>query len=447
MKIIGIEKIHNQETKHEIEKMVNAAKELYGTDEFAVVPNPAGIYPHFDIYPLAVTTKKSLNHISAVLTDMDGTTTTTEELCLHSQEFMIQKITSENGSPKIKQLDKEKDYPHIIGNSTTKHVEYLIKTYGNSIIPTSLIKEFVFAALWTLIYSQDAGRKADVTNNLKILAIEKDLVSKVAEIKNNKPNNDMLISEAEKFVNAHTIKEPADFGLIVRLAIDVYYQRYHEILLQMLDGKGEQLSQELTHGKKLIEPMPGIALFLTLIKGWLGKEAANLQNELTPYSNNELEKLGLFFEKHPVKIGLVTSSIYFEANIVLTEVCNVIRKQINNWNISDTKKKFLVEQFSDYNNVYDAVVTATDSHEIRLKPHRDLYSIALYKLGIPNNEFENALGFEDSESGSIAIRAAGVARSVGVPFVATKGHNLKAAFEIMPGGIPEIISKNLYLDL
>ena len=51
-----------------------------GVSEFAIVENPSHIYRPFDIYPMAprITTPRS--RLTAIVKDMDGTTTTTEEL-------------------------------------------------------------------------------------------------------------------------------------------------------------------------------------------------------------------------------------------------------------------------------------------------------------------------------------------------------------------------------
>lgn len=62
-------------------------------------------------------------------------------------------------------------------------------------------------------------------------------------------------------------------------------------------------------------------------------------------------------------------------------------------------------------------------------------------MGIPVSEFPNALGFEDSESGLLAIRASGIGRALGIPFEATKGHNLHAASTVLHGGLIELITK------
>ncbi len=436
MKILGLEKIKNLELQNHIEQLCAKAIELnvYNTDVFSVIPNPSGIHPAFDIYPLAKTPTTSIPAISAILTDMDGTTTTTEVLCLHAQEYMIQQITSSNGVPAVPLLSPEKDYPHIIGNSTTKHIEYLLATYGEFINETSLLKNYVYAALWTLIYSPDAGRKSDVSQTLRFLGLEKAVV--VAA--NAFSQQQELMDYATKLYSSlpSLSLTTSETSIRVRMAIDIYYQRYHGILKEISEGKSDALAKQLTGGRRLIEPMKGIALFLSVLKGALGEELGNV----LPANDPAILAMSNYFVTNPAKIALVTSSIYYEADIVLAEVFKVLQQEVAGWNISKLRKKTIIELFNDYHNVYDAIVTATDSHEIRLKPHRDLYSIGLYKLGIPTHEFPNALGFEDSESGLMAIRAAGVGRAIGIPFEATKGHNLQAASTILTGGLLDILT-------
>src|SRR6056297_2186399 len=101
--------------------------QLFGED-YARIRNPEGVFPAEDIIPMA---KKltSVNDVQAVVCDMDGTTTTTENLCIHSLEFMIRKISGKMESSEWAGLNSDRDYPNIIGNSTTRHVEYLIETY------------------------------------------------------------------------------------------------------------------------------------------------------------------------------------------------------------------------------------------------------------------------------------------------------------------------------
>ena len=208
--------------------------------------------------------------------------------------------------------------------------------------------------------------------------------------------------------------------------------------------------------------MSGVAVFLTLVKGWLGEDLELFYEEMKSYllSHPQLryteEKLiqyktrlgwlGKYFKTNPAKIAIVTSSIEYEANIVLREVFDIIRKEIMRWPISKERKKWLIGKFGSYNNIYDVVITASDSSEIRLKPHRDLYSIALHQLGIAKEKFCNVIGLEDSESGTISIRAAGIGLCVALPFAGTQRHNLSAASFILQGGLPEaILVHNLFL--
>lgn len=61
-------------------------------EDFALIENPGYVFPGFEIVPLAKKSKSVENIIAAVM-DMDGTTTTTEVLCIHSLEYMIRQIT------------------------------------------------------------------------------------------------------------------------------------------------------------------------------------------------------------------------------------------------------------------------------------------------------------------------------------------------------------------
>lgn len=434
--------------------------------DFAVIHNPDYIYPPVELYPLApkVTTRRE--NLSAVVMDMDGTTTTTEELCLHSLEYMVRQISNRPQKTDWRGLDHIIDYPHIIGNSTTKHVEFLISRYSNFIKRDSFRDAYFFAALWTLITSHDENRKKEVRNNLINLGC-KDMLED--------PKLTAYIEKGAFDRSAHAITgyfisrygagfRTESYSATVRAAIDIYYQRYHEILELIKNGKGSQLAGELldSPGKHLIEPMPGVGIFLALVKGWLGEDIkylfgdlvaglkTKLSNQYTPVDtdvvSNKLFHLSRKFEESPLKVGIVTSSILYEADIVMKEVFAVLKEQVDGWKIPADRKAFLKEKFSDYRNVYDTFVTASDSSEIRLKPHRDLYSIALYQLGIPKSKFHEVAGFEDSESGTISIRAAGIGLCVAVPFAKTSGHDLSAASYVLNGGLPEcLLVHNLFL--
>lgn len=431
-------------------------------EEFAVIKNPSYIYPPFEIYPLAPKQRNPLNRILGIVMDMDGTTTTTEALCIHSLEFMMRKITDRMSRLKWQGLNRLKDYPHIIGNSTTKHIEYLIKSYGKLIKSNALRRSYLEACLWFFIHGKDPSRLAEVINNLQNLGLKELLndphLEKMRRLKSKQKTIPATVRKY--FMDKYSAMIKADnFSQMVRMAIDIYYQRYHEILTKIEDGAGEQLSQELLgeSNRHLIKPMPGIGIFLALIKGLLGEELTAFASILLPHLQkidpifvsrldreivkNQLYRLGCFFQNHPAKVAVVTSSIFYEAHIVLSEVFRILYSEVNHWPLSEKRKKIVRQHFSNYQSFYDVFITASDSSEIRLKPHRDLYSIALHRLGIPPSKFKQVIGFEDSESGTIAIRAAGIGRCIAVPFSETAHHNFTAATHIIQGGIPETIIK------
>lgn len=437
-------------------------------EEFSIIQNPSYIHPNYEVVPLAPKLNKPTKKIVAVVMDMDGTTTTTEEICIHSLEYMVRKITGRMNKSDWTGLDHRKDYPHIIGNSTTKHVEYLIRTYKNEIKITELIKSLIFAALWTLLIGKDESRKEEVRNNLQGLGCSVLLKDdKYVHLKKSKIKLFEFLQISNYFIKKYASKlDLGSTNKMIRAGIDIYYQRYHEILLEITKGKSSKLSQELlgNKNKHLIEPLPGVGIFLALTKGLLGNEAGKLSSLIIHHYRLKnlkakdkfkkleveriLQKLSRYFTANPIKVGVVTSSIYYEANIVMSEVFRILKDEVKTWDISSYRKQQILEKFKSYQVYYDGIVTASDSNEVRLKPHRDLYSIALHKLAVSKNDFDKVIGFEDSESGTIAIRAAGIGRAVAVPFSKTEGHNLAAASYIAKGGLPEIIlRKNIYLNL
>ena len=475
---------HSPKTKRRKKKFVTPQEasiilqellEDLNCDEVAVVKNPSYINSPVELYPLAAKHRQPLKQLIGVVKDMDGTTTTTEPLCLHSLEWMVRKITGRMDRSVWIGLDRQKDYPHIIGNSTTKHVEYLVKTYAEDIKLDEFRKAYLDAVLWTLILGKDEGRRKEVIATVPALGLDgllEDTQFKSAvygERSRTNASGKYDLDTAKKLAVKLLTKYGAKFSLSrfsdkVRAAVDIYYVRYHTILMDIAAGRGRERAQELLSepGKRLVEPMPAVALFISLIKGWLGEDLElfydQLANHILAKSHiwqeaelnrfkSRLAPLGKYFLKHPVKVAVVTSSIAYEANIILTEVFNIIREQIEDWHIKDAKKKELIKKFNSYQAVYDGFITATDSSEIRLKPHRDLYSIALHQMGIPKQDYPQVIGFEDSESGTIAIRAAGIGVCVAVPFADTAGHDLTAATYILHGQLPEtILAYNCFLD-
>lgn len=434
--------------------------------EFAVITNPEYVHPAFEMQPLAKKITTPRYHLSAAVMDMDGTTTTTEPLCLHSLEYMIRKMSGKMNIEEWHGLDKTIDYPHVIGNSTTKHVEFLIKRYTNYLKPELIAESYIFAAVWTLVYGKDSRRKEEVEINLKNFGIAK-LADLIEEKRNSLVDDksfDLLIENAKH--NFLSDFKAAGYVNQVKAGVDIYYQRYHYIIGKIDDGKSDEVSEEVfgKKGIRMIEPMPGVEIFLPLIKGWLGDEASKLSGLLiedyfrkNPNVNRKydevelgekLNEISARFVQNPLKVAIVTSSILYEANIVMKEVFSILSEKVDGLPLSDGTKEKIKKNFSSYKKYYDAFVTASNTNEIRLKPHRDLYSIALHELGISREMFDTVIGFEDSESGTISIRGAGIGLCIAVPFSETSGHDLTAASYVAFNGIPEIIiDKNIYLDV
>ncbi|MCB9784096.1 MAG: hypothetical protein H6751_14120 [Candidatus Omnitrophica bacterium] len=428
-------------------------------DDYAVIQNPSYVHPPFELCPLTPKKMTLEKGPRAMVMDMDGTTTTTEALCLHSLETMVRRITGRLSEEEWEGLNSETDYPHIIGNSTTKHVEYLVRTYQGAIDPVSMRTWAVRQSAWTLVNGQDENRTNEVMGNLRALGAGglledagfRDSILGAEDLEDlpSKFFSDL----GERYLIGCDLN---DFTNQVRLSVDIYYHRYHEILRELQLGEGALLSREIlgSSDHRLIEPMPGVGVFLALIKGWLGKEAADLADLVQGHLASEVSEgkerlieLGRRFEKTPAKVAVVTSSIRYEADIVLNEVFGVLRKEIHGWPISEERKEKILLHFSSPEQYYDAIITASDSSEIRLKPHRDLYSLALHRLGVPVEQFDQVIGFEDSESGVIAIRAAGIPLCVAVPFAETGGHSFDAASHVCQGGLPEVLLEHgLFLD-
>ncbi len=430
-------------------------------DTFSVVQNPSYVFPPYAIYALASPKTELADGLLAVVMDMDGTTTTTETLCTGALDAMVRRFSGGEDAAATPALDIERDYPHIIGNSTTRHVEYLVRTYGDRFVPDALCRHFIAAVAWTLAHSLEPARAREAANALRSQGLAELLndprfETLCATMKENSADEtiaariDQLATSYRACLRMDSVTDR------VRIGIEVYYQRYHESLRHIAARHGNRDR----NAPPPIEPMPGIGVALALLKGWLGEDAASLGDLLAAHLRSmsderedaiaagikRLPRLGAHFAAHPVKIGLVTSSIAAEAEIVLSEVFAVIRREIDRWPLPQARRQRLKEQFAHPDMVYDARITASDASEIRLKPHRDLYAIALHDMGITPDQFQRVAGFEDSESGIIAMRAAGISLCCALPFAMTRNHRFEAATQLCAGGMPEVILlKNLFL--
>jgi len=432
-----------------------AARRLEGRGgEVALVRNPAYVHPAIELCPLAPRITGPVPQLLGAVMDMDGTTTTTEPLCLHSLETMVRRITNRPTRADWPGLDREADYPHVIGNSTTRHVEYLVNAYGKHVHKGALAASLLEAVVWTLMEGKDARRRVEAAATMNALNWGPAMAEAIADASVRDPAlraARLRVLAGRRAEELH-VESPAD---LVRAALEIYFYRYHEILSGLARGEGERLAQEVTGGRRLIEPMPGVGVSLALVKGWLGRAAGEFYEGLRAHLPEDaplpapgvcrarLEALGERFQARPLRLAVVTSSIEYEADIVLGEVFSVLREEAARWPV----KRELAERFDDPREFYDAVVTASDSSEIRLKPHRDLYSIALHAIGVGPEDFGAVAGFEDSESGVVSIRAAGVGLCVAVPFTDTEGHDFSAAAHVLPGGLPQaLLEYNLFIE-
>lgn len=425
--------------------------------EYAVVQNPGFVWPAEEHYELAPKVRGGLDRLDGVLTDMDGTTTTTETLCVHAIETMVRRITGRPTGAEWAGLDRAKDYPHIIGNSNTRHVEHLIDAYGRDIQATAFVRAWLESAAWTLVNGRDPGRRGEVLMNMRARGWDRILDTETAWRRligagafDAAACGEVLDDLARRLAGRLTVEERVDR---VRFGLDIYCHRYHEILGRVAEGAGDRLAQQLVGGWRLIEPMPGVGIFLALVKGWLGTAAGDLYDVLAAEMRHaappareagrtRLAALGRRFAERPVRVGMVTASIRYEAEIVMNEVLRVIREQAAQW----PARAELAGRFGRIGDVYDAMVTASNSNEIRLKPHRDLYSIALNAIGISPAGFGRVAAFEDSAPGTVAVRAAGIGLCVAMPFSDSTGHDLTAAAWVLRDGLPEaILTHNLFL--
>ncbi|MEN6626683.1 MAG: hypothetical protein ABFD69_10700 [Candidatus Sumerlaeia bacterium] len=429
-------------------------------EEFAVVRNPGYIHPPYELYPLAPRAVTPLPELAAVVSDMDGTTTTTEHLCVYSLDYMVRRMTGRLGREDWPGLG-DRDHPHVIGNSTTKHVEYLVDAYGASLDRQAFLEALVESILWTLALSRDDTRRGEAQTTATILGIDELIRSQPAAalMRDKSFTMEQLRQVAHGLASGSLDTFHAtERGDLVRGGIEIYYARYHQILEGIGQGQAETLARRLLgEGRRLIEPMPGVGLFLSAVKGLITPgEAGTLFDacaaDLLRAKGRPVPEAGAMnsmradfvkavegFNARPVPVAIVTSSLAYEARIVLAELFAVVRGMMADWPIPPASRDKLLEKFASPDDLYDGILTATDSSEIRLKPHRDLYSMALHRLGIGTERFGHVLGLEDSESGVIGIRAAGIGLAVAVPFDQTLGHDLSAATKLCPGGLPQVM--------
>ena len=327
-------------------------------DTFALVKNPPYIFPPYEAYPLAPPRTVLDGGLEAAVMDMDGTTTTTEALCIESLATMVSCITGAEKDGASRALNPARDYPHIIGNSTTRHVEYLIRQYQESIKAESLCRHFIRSAAWNMTCGMDPRRAEEArttltTQGLDALSGSPAFSELCRTLRESGCAPDVLLSEmTRKHLLSLRMQDVSD---LTRIGIEIYYQHYHELLAAI----DRAAPDECRSG--LIEPMPGIGIALALLKGWLGGEAGALAERTCALLSHakgcsvrdmdemacRLAAQGNYFKDHPVKIALVTSSIAAEAEIVLREVFRAIVKEVPHCNVPTGRRHRIRDVFPD----------------------------------------------------------------------------------------------------
>lgn len=421
--------------------------------EFALIHNAPHVFPAYETVPLAPRRTRMADGIRAIFLDMDGTTTLTEDLCLLALEDFIREVTLRPTKEEWGGLDHAVDFPNIIGSSTSKNIEYLLAAYGDSFDDASFRAACIRAMALSLAETGDEERLAELRAGLNTLGVgalgeAPEIQSLPSYAKGRAPLEipcmDGLVQRFAQQLNL------ASLGNRIRAGMCIYFERLHGMFVRIQLGRGHEVAEEL-YGpgtRHAIRPLPGVGVLHALAKGWLGEEAAALapllEAECGPLPNaaETLAALGRHFAAAPAQVALVTSSGDYEADIILKEVFDGLREEVEAWPVSRALRDRVIAGFAAHRAFYDTVITASHSHEIRLKPYRDLYSIALQTLGIPCEESHRVLGFEDTEAGIVAQRAAGLGVCCAIPFVGSRGHNFQAASHVLLGSVPEAILKH-----
>lgn len=424
-----------------------------GCTEVASVRNLTLVPAARELYLLAPHTPLPVPTVHAFAVDMDGTSTTTEPLALHALEYMVRRITGRMARAAWPGLDAKHDIPFVIGNSNFRHTEFLLQRYRNAIDPAAFRASVMEAWLWTLLAMRDRQRLAEVRRNMincgAGAVLEDEEVRAAMSTPPAPEQRAHLISRLT--ARYATLVQPPHAGAEVAAALDVYYQRYHDLLQHIEHGEGEKLARELLGGARhLIAPMPGYGIFMCVIKGWLDDAAARALAPLLRAAHprdpapracdaDGLARLARHFRAHPAKLALVTASIAYEAHVSMQEVMRVVRNEMAAWPLPPEQREQLCARVSAYRDVFDGFVTASDAWEARLKPHRDLYSIAMYQMSIPVECYQQCMAIEDTEPGIIAARAAGFGIAIALPNHDTTRQNYTKAARVLHGGLPELL--------
>ncbi len=442
------------------------------------VRNLAYVYAPHSEYPLAPLVRGPIGGVVAYAVDMDGTSTTTEPLALHALEYMVRRFTGRLTAQQWPGLDRQRDYPHVIGHSNQHHTEYLLKRYEAEFRPAALREAFAEALAWTLAHLPGTPRAHQVLDTARICglrAVVEDGEFRRAALEAGRTSPDRpaagraeeVAARLRSCLGLHMAAFRCDeWGPRVRAALDIYYMRYHSILMRAGgDAADDRDMQGLLHGiaRRLIEPMPGYAAFVATIKGWLGREITCLRDEIRASLDEHeehrsaaaspdgadafdaLARVAESFESRPARLALVTASIAFEAETVMDQVLVRTAEQVRDWPVSAQRKERMLAELSERRRCFDAFITADDACEHRLKPHPDLYSLALARMGIEPGDYARCIGLEDTEPGIVSQRAAGIGCAVALPNGDTHRQDFRAAAHVIAGGLPELLAAHRLL--
>lgn len=430
---------------HRLVKPAVAASELLALGEdFAILENPGVAFPSQDIVPLAPKRLWLDDAPEAILIDMDGTTATTEDLCCQGMEDMLRRMSGLNHEI-WPGLNAEADYPALIGYSAMKNFEYLRYAYGHLIDEQCTLRAFIEAVAWNLGPKADPAVRDAIERRLRdpgLVPVFED--ARFSALRNRAANGEtppqdstasLLETHIER-VRALWRSDSASVGLTI------YCENYHRCLSAPADAP-EAAG---------IRPNPGVAIFMALVKGVLGHEAAQCAEHLADAlrrcgievpdirrARALLGDLGKRFEAAPPRIALVTSSSAYEAHHVLRHVFHHLAAETATWALSPACLERVRAAFSDPSYFYDAIITSSDVPSTRLKPHRDPYAAALRQLDFGACSRGAVIGFEDTEPGIVSLRGAGVGLAVAVPIAGTQAHDFSAAAHVVKGGFPDLL--------
>lgn len=435
--------------------------------EFAVFKNPGDDYPGYEYIPLAAKIVSPRDNLSAIIMDLKGSSINVNGLYLASLENLIRRISGRTTKSSWAGLDPLIDYPNLLGIHPQKQIEFLTSRYSNFIKQEYLKETYFYSLLWTLISDYDKLEQEKAKNQLihfgcnDILNDSKFLEyagKKTFDKHNANAITNHIIHKYGKCISFNT------FNDISIAALHIYNQQIHEILTIIKKNDNDSLTDLIREcsNKLLFEPVDGLGEFIALIKGWMDEDIEYTFNSLLEQlkskslfstkhvdidiAKNKLVTLSRQFKLKPVKIALVTSSSLYETDVLLTDTFNSILTQIDSWAIPSDRKNILKQKFSGYLNIYDCIITSDNIGEMRFKPYRDSYSLALNKLGIQKHKLHEVIAFDDSQNGAISIRASGIGLCVAIPSNKITNHDFSAASFTLTGGLPEaLLSYNLFL--